>query len=411
VVLHNPLGDRPCLFPALYRKPLRTPFIGRQNYLDLFVQMLREVRAGQPLVLFLQGEAGMGKSRLLEEFQARVQRQGFVTAGSRCREQFSVPYWPFVAFLQPLGEHFATIGAPFQSHDLERLHAFLQGAFPRPLRNDPPVPGQAEQEQLGLYLAISRALIGLARHQPILVMIDDVHWADTLSLELLNFLVFTLSEQASQAAVPLLLVVAHRPPQPGAPLEAFLHSLLREDICSSLDLDGLQETELMAILKALGIDQPAPQLLHTVEDITQGNPLFGHEVFYYLEQRQVLQERQGLTEATLTATDLRLPTQMTESMIASLCRFLLRTVLFIADICMEIQPHNTLCPAIYSNSDSRPLLSDTRGGQVRRGWQPLPAGGAEACCRRAIPRKTLGRPQRDSRDAGGKPLLYRQSVS
>jgi hypothetical protein len=230
LVLHNPLGNRPRPFPALHRKSFRTPFIGRQSYLDLFVQMLREVRAGQPLALFLQGEAGMGKSRLLEAFQARVQRQGFMTASSRCRGQFSVPYWPFVAFLQPLGEHFATIGAPFQSHDLERLRAFLQGALPSPLRRDPPLPGQAEQDQLGLYLAISRALIGLARRQPTLVMIDDLHWADTLSLDLLSFLVFTLNEQASQAAVPLFLVVAHRPPQPGTPLEAFLNSLLREDI-------------------------------------------------------------------------------------------------------------------------------------------------------------------------------------
>jgi tetratricopeptide (TPR) repeat protein len=318
-VRQNPKNlSRPLLAPR--QKTLRTPFIGRQAYLDLFAQMLREVRAGQPLVMFLQGEAGMGKSRLLEAFQAEAQRQGFATASSRCRDHFPVPYLPFVAFLQPLGEQLATVGAPFQSHDLERLQLLLQGDFPRLLGSDPALLTQAEQDKSGLCLAVSRALIGLARRQPLLVAIDDLHWADALSLDLLSYLVFTISEQASQAAVPLCLVAAHRPPLTEMPLAAYLPPLLREEMCSSLDLHGLREAELMALLRALGIDQPAPQLLHTVEDVTQGSPLFVHEVVYYLEQRQALRSQRGQIEATLTAADLRLPTQVTEVIVARTAR-------------------------------------------------------------------------------------------
>jgi hypothetical protein len=221
-----------------------------------------------------------------------------------------------VAFLQPLGEQLATLGAPFQSHDLERLRPVLQGDLPRPLGSDTALLAQAEQDKLGLCLAVSRALIGLACRQPLLVAIDDLHWADTLSLDLLTFLVFMVGEQARQAAIPLFLVAAHRPPLPEMPWKAFLPRLLREEMCSNLDLDGLQEAELTALLQALGIDQPAPQLLHTVDDITRGNPLFVHEVLYYLERRQALQEQQGQIETTLTAAELRLPTQVTEAIVA-----------------------------------------------------------------------------------------------
>src|SRR5262249_24395932 len=154
----------------------------------------------------------------------------------------------------------------------------LHGSIASPLPGDTVVLDRAEQERFRLFLAMSRAVIGLAQHGPTLVTIDDLHWADICSLDLFAYLISMIAERAQQMALPLGVIAVHRPVSPGERLARLLVRLERERICQSLDLQGLDEAELTALLGALGVEHPSPQLLHTLEEITAGNPLFTQEM-------------------------------------------------------------------------------------------------------------------------------------
>ena len=78
----------------------------------------------------------------------------------------------------------------------------------------------------------------------------------------------------------------------------------------------MDEYEIADLLYALGLTQPAPQLLHIFAEITSGSPLFIHEMYYYLMQRQALQNIQGQVNITIAMSDLRLPTQVSDVLLA-----------------------------------------------------------------------------------------------
>ena len=196
--------------PSL-RSPTQIPFIGRQPYLALFSHMLAEVVQGQPRVLFVQGDAGIGKTRLLREFQALAKRQGFATYSGHSHEDFNVPYLPFIEICSSLWHDITNAGVVFQTQEIERIRRLIQNDMSQIGRQDSSAPNQPEQDKLGLCVAVSNLLIERARRQPILISIDDLHWADTTSFDLLNHFVLTILEQSRQIEIPLCVLVNHRP--------------------------------------------------------------------------------------------------------------------------------------------------------------------------------------------------------
>lgn len=292
------------------------PFVGRRVHLEQLTRLLGEVRTGQPWVVFLQGEAGMGKTRLLDEIRTRALQQGYATAASRCYEDFHAPYLPFIEALRHLWDQLISGEELVPESGLERLHRLLQHEVVPALAPTAMPSERAEQDKIGLCLAMTRALLGLAQRQPLLLTLDNLHWADTSTLDLITYLVYMVAEQSRQAPVPLCILAAHRPVALETPLGRLLERLPREAVCHTIELAGLDEADMIALVQGLGLQRPAPRLLHTLEEITRGSPLFIHEILRYLAQRQALREHQGQTDTTLRATDLRLPSQVTEALLA-----------------------------------------------------------------------------------------------
>lgn len=165
---------------------------------------------------------------------------------------------------------------------------------------------QVGQDRLQLFLAVSRTLLTMAQGSPTLFSVDDLHWADPSSLDLLQYLVFTFVDAAERRPVPLLLVCTYRPGEGGERLARLLARIQRENISNTYTLPGLDEAEVSALLQHLALQPPSHQLTATVMQTTRGNPLFIQEVFHHMVQREALEERGGSIVTTTSLADLRL---------------------------------------------------------------------------------------------------------
>ncbi len=292
------------------------PFIGRQAYLDRIKQVLYEVRDGHPVVLFLQGEAGVGKTRLLGETQALATQYGFALYAAQCSEDILFPYAPFMAALRALNTHSPDTVTGMSDADRQFVSQWLQGNFIVPDLEAPSASAHIEQQRMQLFLRLSQVIMAYAQQQPTLLLIDDLHWADAPSLDLFIYLASTIAERARQGTVSLGIIATHRLVSSSERLWRFLLRCQREPISQSLDVHGLDDFELAALLGALGVEQPSPNLCHTLMETTAGSPLFIVEMLYYLQQRQLLQSEQGKTVTVVEAADLRLPTTVTDALMS-----------------------------------------------------------------------------------------------
>ena len=302
------------------------PFVGRSQEMGWLERWLGEAAAGQPRVVLIEGDAGIGKTRLLHEARAIAGRLGMQVCFGRCREDLALPYLPFVEWLRPQLERLPddarrALGA---DHEIVRTLLYDAGAATADARatRTSPAPADAptgplgaapaDREKLQLLLAMGNVIVKLAQARPLLVVVDDAHWADPLSLDLFEHLAFAVSDQA----VPVLIMATHRPVTGDERLAHLTARLGREESCRSFTLRGLSEGEIRDLVGGLGLKRPSQQLVATVSEATHGNPLFVQEVLHDLARQDALQEQGGYLVTATAPLDFRFPEQMTAATLA-----------------------------------------------------------------------------------------------
>jgi tetratricopeptide (TPR) repeat protein len=288
-------------------------FVGRQQEIDWFAHALYDVRAGKPRVVLVPGDAGIGKTRLLHEVQTMARQGGYQSYHGRCYEDVMLPYLPFVEALHTQPEQTPEDLEDTLGTESELVRQFLSPSGVLTPMVNVSTTAQADQERLRLFLAMSSSFLTLAQRSPVLFAVDDLHWADPSSLDLLGHLVFTLADTAEHEPVPLILVCTYRPQEGGGRLARLLARIQRENICYTFTLHGLDESAINALLQSLGLQAPSHQLTATISQATQGNPLFIQEVFRHMVQQEVLEERGGYVMTTVSPADLRLPEEVTSA--------------------------------------------------------------------------------------------------
>lgn len=296
------------------------PFVGRLQELDWFTHVLQDVCAGKPRVVLIPGEAGIGKTRLLHEVQGLARRRGMQVYHGRCHEDVMLPYLPFVEALRTQLEQHPGQAAEMRGTEAELIRQLLPRAVASPAVASAFTTAQADQDRLRLFLDVSRIFLTMAQGFPTFFAVDDLHWADPSSLDLLRHLVFTLADTAERESVPLILVCTYRPREGGERLTRLLARIQRENICTTFTLRGLDEADVSALLQSLGLRPPSHQLTATVSQATQGNPLFIQEVFHHMVQQEALEERGGYVTTTAAPADLRLPEEVTSAIGAHIQR-------------------------------------------------------------------------------------------
>jgi DNA-binding SARP family transcriptional activator len=234
------------------------PFYGRAHELSVMRAALHRARAVEGQIVVISGEAGAGKTRLVEELLADA--VGVPVAWGRCPESAAqAPYWVCTQLIRQIDG--AGLAAPGTFVMLtERVAA--DGS-------DDPVTGagRASSRRLGLYRAVSSLLAGIDR--PTILVVDDLQWADPASLRLLEYVAGDV--WASRA----LLVVTTRPDDSAHPeLADCIAELVRHPNSRRIDLFGLEREDTAEWLRTIGVAEPAGELIDEVQDRTRGNPFF-----------------------------------------------------------------------------------------------------------------------------------------
>jgi predicted ATPase len=259
------------------------PFVGREIELEGLSATLRNALRGDPGVAIVCGEAGVGKTRLLREFGSLARRLEVQVAHGRAVEDSSIPYLPLLGVFEAcaLGG-----GAPRGGAST------LLPAGARVATN-----GDASHDRLRHFLAITQQIRTLAMREPALMVLDDLHWADPASLDLLGPLVFDAADRAGRERLPLMIVAAHRPVPASHRLGKLLGQLRREPIVASIELDGLPPSETGAMIRNLGVASASHALVDSVQGITHGYPLFVQEFVHQLRANDLIETIGGCAKS------------------------------------------------------------------------------------------------------------------
>ena len=285
--------------PAAVAGPAATPpnplerlaqgvFVGREDELGQLRSGVDAAFSGRGRVLLVVGEPGIGKTRTVEELGTYARMRGAQVLWGRCHEgEGAPPYWPWVqivrayvhdrepqALLSEMGPGAADI-AEVVSEVRERLPG-----LPTPPSLEP------EQARFRLFDSIATFLRNASQQAPLVLVLDDLHWADKPTLLLLQL----LAQELRGARV--LLVGTYRDVELGRkhPLADALASLARTEGSQRVLLRGLQEDDVGRFIAQAAHVEPPSGLVSAVFRETEGNPFFVSEVVRLLEADGRLQE-------------------------------------------------------------------------------------------------------------------------
>ena len=310
----RPLFTRPSFQLGRHNQ---SPLIGRQSELEIMHQVLLAAEEGadkvtrtlpgQPLsrplsqqhtyssrpsrvsFILLKGEPGIGKTRLAEELSLQAYTRGWTVAWSRSYEQeIAIPYRPWIELLRTLLQGVNDIAmlqdmtapakensllAPTPSFKLERLSAFLPELMPQTPSQRPAPHTLHEQERIHLWEATLGLLTAISSIQPLLLILDDLHWADDSTIELLIYLIHHLQNQR------ILFIGTCRDGElvPQHKLRTLIQDLHREQVITTISVRPLTQAQIGTLVAHL-----PQEMIEHIQEQAYGNPFFAEELARYI---------------------------------------------------------------------------------------------------------------------------------
>jgi DNA-binding SARP family transcriptional activator/tetratricopeptide (TPR) repeat protein len=261
--------------------------VGRETQLEELDRWWRG--SERERALLLTGEAGIGKSRLLAEQARRVHDTGAVVLAGRAPEETVVPFQPF---LEAVGQYARDAGE-------SELRAALSGWGPELARLIPEIgrrlpdldsapAGDPETDRYRLFEAVVTLLGAIAASEPLLLVLDDLHWADRPTLQLLRHLI------RSPLAARVRILGAYRLGESlPAALQSAVAELSRDGLLRTLQVDGLRESEATELVTLRAGGTPPRGLMRALYAETEGSPLFLQELVRHLVDSGVSPDQAG----------------------------------------------------------------------------------------------------------------------
>jgi len=284
----------------------RTAFVGRQAERAVLRRLLERALAGQGGVAMIGGVLGVGKTRIAAEFAAEASQRGFTTLVGSCYDrENSLPFSPFVEILEsamaqtPSPEAFR-VALGTDASEMARLMPQLRRLFPD---IPPPLELSPEQSRRILFNSVVELLTRTAAGGPMLLLFEDLHWADEGTLSLLNHIARSISN------MPVLIVGTFRDNEvdSAGALAQTLDELLRIHMLERISLGGLPQDAVAEMIRALSNKEPPPGVVNLIYSGTEGNPFFVEELFRHLVERGRLINAKGDFRSDLNLTEIDVP--------------------------------------------------------------------------------------------------------
>ena len=281
--------------PLLERATGEFVFVGRERERSQLAEGWARAKHGRRQLLLLGGEAGIGKTRLSLEFVRDCADENATVLVGRCDEEALVPYQPFVEALSwyarvcPEQDLHAALAAAGGAGE---LGPFVGDFLVRVPHLPPPTPMNAQGQRYRLFETVTALLAAASKVFPVVLLLDDLHWADKPTLSLLRHIV-----RASDPAA-LCIVGTYRESELGAahPLTELLADLRRERDVIRLSLTGLERSDVATLVETRASADVSSMLTGQLTDSTGGNPFFVGEMLRHLGET-----------GELTGTTLGLP--------------------------------------------------------------------------------------------------------
>jgi AAA ATPase domain len=284
----------------------RTTFVGREAERAVLRRLLERTLGGEGGVAMIGGALGVGKTRIAAEFAVEAAKRGFITLVGGCYDrENSLPFNPFVEILEsamaqsPSQQAFrAALGD--DAAEMARLMPQLRRLFPdipQPLEISP------EQSRRILFNAVVELLGRTAATGPMLLLLEDLHWADEGTLSLLNHIARAISR------MPVLVVGTFRDNEidSAGPFARTLDELLRIHMLERISLRGLPQPAVAEMIEALSGKEPPPKVVSLIYSGTDGNPFFVEELFRHLVERGKLIDAAGQFREDLILGEIDVP--------------------------------------------------------------------------------------------------------
>src|SRR5881296_300862 len=269
------------MIPAMPPPHQRTEavFVGRHDELVELRAGLEDAVTGRGRFFLVVGEAGIGKTRLVEELAREAAERGHLVLWGRCWEgEGAPPYWPWIQVIRACLPQVADgAGAPYLAQLVPELGGLQSPA--------PPVPPQSEHARFYLFDAVATFLRSRPDHTPLVLVFDDLQWADTPSLLLLQFLVHELRDTAMLVVATYREMEARQNPQ----VADILGALARDG--RHLPLRGFGEEEVALFIEGKTGRSASAALVRAVHRETEGNPFFVDEIVHLLVAEGALERR------------------------------------------------------------------------------------------------------------------------
>ena len=280
-------------------------FVGRDDELGVLRGACDDAMAARSRLVLVVGEPGVGKTRLVEEATAYAAVRGAEVCWGHCYEgEVGVAYLPFVeafrGYVRGRGDDELRAELGTVGPEIATLVAEVRQRFPD-LPASPALEGDAER--LRLFDGVATFLQQISRTQPIVVVLDDLHWADKPTLLLLQYLARNLRHER------ILVVGTYRDVDLDRqhPLADAVASLRREQLYERVLLRGLTRDGVKALIEAVGGQETPEPFADTIFRETEGNPFFVAEILRHLVETGAIRRVDGRWIGTADGVAENLP--------------------------------------------------------------------------------------------------------
>jgi DNA-binding NarL/FixJ family response regulator len=361
--------------PGPLRRPSAFPFVGRASELAMLHAMVPWGEEDGRRVVLVGGEAGSGKSRVVREFGATAAAEGAWVLYGACDAVVPAPYGPFVDAL----DHLVRVAPPDELRDalgttggeLTRLLpdlALRSGAATAPGGADP------DTERHRLHTAVTDLLAGVSRQRPVLLVLEDVHWADAPTLGLLRH----LARAGPHMRVLLLATFRDTEADVTDSLSETLADLRRSDDVIRVRLPGLSGEEVAEFVqRAAGgsADADVREVAQAISDLTAGNAFLVCQLWRALLDAGIVAPADGGLRLTRPVTGLGTPESVREVAGRRLAH-LRRTTSDLLELAATAGPEFDLDVLRRAAGTDEPALRDAVDEAVRSGMiEELPTRG------------------------------------